>query len=271
MIARVFLAFSQFVTYEDYCWALMTIWSRAMDFPVEGSNQHMRCVVPFMDLFNTAVDAPLSHALDLDRKVLMIIAQKGYRIGEEITISYGDRIPNHQLVLFYGFALDSPKHHQVELYVPFNPQDPLFELRKQLLGQISGSGDGEASQKPYLLTNDNPLPLKLLQSVEIQGMTHEVLLGAGVELSEDQTQQEFKFSQAAIDALESAINAMLQQYNQDCRIDAQDSDNSRTAKILVQGEKDILLEALSRLRQLRSNEQKNQVEQSQEQEMDDID
>lgn len=64
-------------------WALCTIWSRGMDFRLDG--KQFRCIAPFADMLNHSTDVQICHAFDPQSNCLQILAGKDYTIGEQVT------------------------------------------------------------------------------------------------------------------------------------------------------------------------------------------
>lgn len=53
-----------------------------MDFYIEGKN--FRCMVPFMDLFNGAVEVEQCHLYNLQTDAIQVIAGKEYKKGQQV-------------------------------------------------------------------------------------------------------------------------------------------------------------------------------------------
>eukprot|EP01052_Picozoa_sp_SAG31_P028447 SAG31_NODE_2748_length_5147_cov_2.564184_2_plen_230_part_00 len=84
-------------TYEEYCWALASIWSRSMDMqvPAPGSKNEKdtvttRGIFPVADMFNTSVGTQACHYYDPQDECLKIVASRDAVAGEQLFIGYGD-------------------------------------------------------------------------------------------------------------------------------------------------------------------------------------
>ena len=157
---------------EAYRWALGTLMSRAMDFPVatDAPSTSLRCIVPWADMFNAEPDAGACHAYEASRRCVIATSGREYKAGEQVCISYG-KVDSASCLRLYGFvpgnlAGEGVAADCVQLYAEMAPQADGFAPKSRLLA-AAGIQPGVA----HTLTLEQPLPLPLLLSVRCQRLS----------------------------------------------------------------------------------------------------
>jgi hypothetical protein len=113
------------LTFENYLWALCTIWSRfvtvdmvdetpkstssvLMFAPVSSSSNPKvsvhRCMVPYFDMLNHNPAAQVSHYSDLKENKLVLYTAQSFSATDEIFLNYGSA-SNSRLLMLYGFVI----------------------------------------------------------------------------------------------------------------------------------------------------------------------
>ena len=93
-------------------------------------------MVPIMDLFNHGKNINTSWKYDTlgDKEGFILKATTQIPAGTQLMIEYG-KYANHALLYQYGFVTpDNMYNVPAFLAHKLDPQDPLFEKKKQLLG-----------------------------------------------------------------------------------------------------------------------------------------
>ncbi|PRP86193.1 hypothetical protein PROFUN_05709 [Planoprotostelium fungivorum] len=126
------------MTFENYLWALCTVWSRSFDLNMNG--QTVRVLVPFADLFNHQPLVRTRHQYDEATDSITCISQESFSQGQQVFFNYG-AFPNMKLLRVYGFVIERNPFDLVDLYCPMSPYAPLFEQKTQLLSTMGVSND----------------------------------------------------------------------------------------------------------------------------------
>ena len=80
IILRIYFN-SYMITFEQYLWALSTIWSRFISIEI-NNNILLRAMVPLIDLLNHNCNSTTSHIFDKESDNLIIISNDDTPIGE---------------------------------------------------------------------------------------------------------------------------------------------------------------------------------------------
>lgn len=174
-------------TYDRFLWATCTLWTRAMDFQTtsssaafasaglggssSASSSGLRCIVPVIDLCNTGPGARVCHMYDSSSKTIRLVAQASLEPGQQVLISYGERLPNHRLARLYGFVADVDAAAEVELYATMAPAAEAYEQKMALLTAAGLAPGGGGPNAPHVLTLAQPLPPTLLPLLRVQRLS----------------------------------------------------------------------------------------------------
>lgn len=124
------------ITFDDYRWALSSIWSRAFSRETpEGSVQ--RCMVPVLNAANHCPTAAPSLAeivcYDAERQSFVLTAFNEHPgEGKEFYILYGHYC-NAKLLHTYGFTLAHNPVNATDLWVQIPPTDPRAQEKRAML------------------------------------------------------------------------------------------------------------------------------------------
>ncbi|OAA53709.1 Rubisco LS methyltransferase, substrate-binding domain protein [Cordyceps fumosorosea ARSEF 2679] len=159
---------------EEYKWALCTIWSRGMDFVVDG--EPVRLLAPFADMLNHSPDVQEQcHRLIKESGNLFVIASRDYKAGDQVFINYHyfpgrpdlSKLPNHRLLYLYGFVLPSNPDDSYELALQTGPGALRYAEKEKLWARA-----GLTAVSTIPLTVEEPLPSKILQYLRIQRLEY---------------------------------------------------------------------------------------------------
>ncbi|CAI6092511.1 unnamed protein product [Clonostachys chloroleuca] len=189
-------------SFQDYKWALSSVWSRSMDFAISEGNS-VRLIAPFADMLNHAPDAKQCHAYDMSTGGLSVLACRDYQVGDQVFIYYGS-IANSRLLRLYGFVLPGNPIDNYELVLQTSSMAPLYE-QKQRLWKLAGLD--EVSTIP--LTLKTPLPDSVLRYLRIQrldeselgAMTMQIATESYKKISDENESQILQFLSESIGAL----------------------------------------------------------------------
>ncbi|VUC21996.1 unnamed protein product [Clonostachys rosea] len=198
-------------SFQDYKWALSSVWSRSMDFTIAKGNS-VRLMAPFADMLNHASDAKQCHAYDPSTGDLSILACRDYQAGDQVFIHYGN-IANGRLLRLYGFVLPDNPNDNYELVLQTSSMAPLYE-QKQRLWKLAGLD--EVSTIP--LTLKNPLPESVLRYLRIQRldeselgtMTMQIATESYKKISDENESQILQFLSESIGALLGGFEVPLE-------------------------------------------------------------
>ncbi|CBN75532.1 conserved unknown protein [Ectocarpus siliculosus] len=143
------------VTFEDYLWAMSSIWSRSFDYQEPGPDDSpcsRRAMVPVINAANhdpSAADS-LSEMIEFQaqegglsmgigepgraRGTLRVSAGRDYAAREQFFILYG-RYSNAKLLYSYGFVLASNPYGGLDYWVRVPQTDPGFAWKQALLDE----------------------------------------------------------------------------------------------------------------------------------------
>lgn len=129
--------------FEQYLWALSTIWSRCITVADRGGRDY-RCVVPFVDLLNHSPTSQVGHAYNAQNDSLYLVTGQRIKSGEEVSLHYGP-CSNSRLLMLYGFTLSNNPFDSVDLFasVPDNSDD-----RTALIKALKLPHNGEPFRLP---------------------------------------------------------------------------------------------------------------------------
>ncbi|GMH76400.1 hypothetical protein TL16_g07065 [Triparma laevis f. inornata] len=119
--------------------------------------------------------------------------------GSEVTLNYGP-LTNAKLLLFYGFSLENNDYDDAELYVPLNPDLPLYKEKLGLLKKLDAMYD---STNSFRIKKGEDIPNTLLALLRLMPLTSLENVNA-----EEVITSENEFG--VLNALESALQSMSQ-------------------------------------------------------------
>jgi hypothetical protein len=157
-------------TWENYLWAFINIFSRAIRVQMQAGETIIMC--PYADLINhnpfantyIVAERPFRPLNPIrGPEVITIYADKDYKKMEQVYISYGPK-SNADLLLLYGFCMDRNPFNsvgrcagpnpllpflsacwvmldrgvlwQVDITVSLSPEDPLYEKKSSFLRSV---------------------------------------------------------------------------------------------------------------------------------------
>mmetsp|Transcript_32491 Transcript_32491/g.52634 ORF Transcript_32491/g.52634 Transcript_32491/m.52634 type:complete len:537 (+) Transcript_32491:31-1641(+) len=97
---------------EAFKWAFGTLLSRFTFLPTSETLS----LVPLGDMMNHDPNADLAMDYDVDTASVILVADKDYKKGEVLRVSYG-QLSNAELMLNYGFALNNNPYDRVDMTV----------------------------------------------------------------------------------------------------------------------------------------------------------
>eukprot|EP00096_Caligus_rogercresseyi_P012148 TRINITY_DN5004_c0_g1_i1.p1 TRINITY_DN5004_c0_g1~~TRINITY_DN5004_c0_g1_i1.p1 ORF type:complete len:504 (+),score=156.69 TRINITY_DN5004_c0_g1_i1:76-1587(+) len=166
-----------YFTYEEYRWAVSTVTTRQNKVPTTKPDAHglslvSTALIPLWDLANHASEPPvLSTDFDLDSDSLLCLSNSSFKHGQEFNIFYGSR-GNMDFLIHNGFVPEGNAGNFYSLKIAFGRNDPLFELKNELLEKVTGS----VSLGSYSLRKDPPLiEDSLLAFIRVNAMSEEEL------------------------------------------------------------------------------------------------
>lgn len=143
------------INFDDYIWALSTIWSRFISVNIDKKS--LRAMVPLIDLLNHNSNSTTSHII-VDNNMI-IISNTDTSMGE-IYLNYG-LVSNSRLLQLYGFTLKDNEYNSVDIYLDTNVNKLVLKVL-QILDIEYGDG------KPFKLSlNDNTVK-KILVLLRLQ-------------------------------------------------------------------------------------------------------
>jgi len=147
-------------TFEAYCWALYTVYSRQYTYDEESG-----CLVPFADLVNhrSELDGTDSnYFFDTTSRTFKVIVNERYNKGDEVFISYG-RKSNEQYMLCYGFY--NPLQSELRFEVP--------KLEVELAAEKDALMTSLGMEKSVFTVHPDESPDDMLKSLRILLLTKE--------------------------------------------------------------------------------------------------
>ena len=189
------------LTYDNYLWALSTIWTRFVT--LDYGEQQLKTMIPVFDLLNHSPTSRVGHFNDLQRRCLYLYSAQEWKAGEEIFLNYG-HLSNYRLLMLYGFTVfgGSNPYDAVDVWLNMSETAPYYQLKKETLEGLH-INDNE----PFQITLDH-IPANLLTCLRVHLATESdvcKLSAAAQPLSVDNERE-------VIVALESALEGMLAAY-----------------------------------------------------------
>ncbi|KAL4155125.1 hypothetical protein PRNP1_007238 [Phytophthora ramorum] len=177
--------FDEFFSFENYKWALSTIWSRFVSLRVDETvsfaeddklaeenakksdapvaKQSFKAMVPVFDMLNHDPEAEMSHFFDMASQRFKLVSHQHWNAGAQMFINYG-ALSNHKLLSLYGFVILGNPFDAVEMWLPMDEASTkLFQEKEQLL--LTNGLDHATS--PFELVADESNDL-LLMAARIQ-------------------------------------------------------------------------------------------------------
>lgn len=200
----------------DYKWAIATVWSRAVDLEIEGTND--RVLVPFFDMFNHSFDAKSNFTYSSNAKGFELTLESAVGKGSQVFIDYG-AMGNSKLLSFYGFTVPENPHDYVELVLQLAPQADMYQLKAHLLQQHGISTTHVFHLKLDELMED--FPVKILGTARIQRLYEEDLPRVKYAFDREEIISELNEVQV-LKALEEGLRSMYSAYKFDTKKDLED-------------------------------------------------
>ncbi|RHZ54447.1 SET domain-containing protein [Aspergillus thermomutatus] len=124
-------------TFDDWKYVDAVYRSRVVDLPRSG-----HAIVPCVDMANHACEDLVKARYDEDgagNAVLQLRTGKKLRVGEEVTISYGDEKPASEMVFSYGFIENERTNaKQIFLDLEIPDDDPLVMAKQAFCKEVPG-------------------------------------------------------------------------------------------------------------------------------------
>lgn len=144
-------------TYERFQWAISTVWKYS--FFVKDGEETVSVLVPLLDRFNHGpVETQFRLAED---GTLEVSTKSAFKKGEQVYVSRGPK-SNLELVLDYGYALETNANDNVALNVRMTGDDRSSKLKQSML-QIAGL----EVNATYLLF-ESTIPNELMTGLRVQ-------------------------------------------------------------------------------------------------------
>lgn len=124
-------------TFDDWKYVDAVYRSRVVDLPRSG-----HAIVPCVDMANHACEDSVKAKYDEEgagNAVLQLRTGKKLRVGEEVTISYGDEKPASEMVFSYGFVENERTDaKQIFLDLEIPDDDPLKMAKQVFCKEVPG-------------------------------------------------------------------------------------------------------------------------------------
>ncbi|RLN96927.1 hypothetical protein BBJ28_00003380 [Nothophytophthora sp. Chile5] len=191
--------FDEYFSFENYKWALSTIWSRFVSLRVDEAppsdatdgpaaeesavrtrksdavvaKQSFKAMVPVFDMLNHDPEAEMSHFYDMASQTFKLISHQHLNAGAQMFINYGP-LSNHKLLSLYGFVILGNPFDAVEMWLPMDEASTKLFQEKAALLQANGL---DHATNPFELVADeiNDLLLMAARIQEIDCETAEEL------------------------------------------------------------------------------------------------
>ncbi|CAI5720029.1 unnamed protein product [Peronospora effusa] len=152
--------FGEFFSFDNYKWALSTIWSRFVSLRLDEAlplleeehglmeenrtlmmesingltaKQSFKAMVPVFDMLNHDPEAEMSHFFDTASQRFKLVSYQHWNAGAQMFINYGP-LSNHKLLSLYGFVIIGNQYDAVEMWLPMDEgSTKLFEEKEHLL------------------------------------------------------------------------------------------------------------------------------------------
>ena len=125
---------ASWLTFENYLWALCTIWSRFVT--VEKDGVAYRAMVPVFDILNHHPKCVVGHTFH--NNTLSLVTSQTFKAGSEVTLNYGP-LSNTKLLMLYGFSVPpciGNPHDAVEIWATFNEHAPNYAIKERTLRSL---------------------------------------------------------------------------------------------------------------------------------------
>lgn len=256
---------SETCTFEKFLYAHSIIESRA--FKIDD----VTMLVPFADMANhhpcqsplrtakargwIVVDSPEASVDQngADLGLELHIGDQPVRQGQELCISYG-ALPNWQLLLHYGFALQSNPEDSVvvSLQVPDDDPQPLYMLKMLFLNMdVLPNLDVD-----HALREQDHLPMSLLASTRLLLLDKSEASSISINTADFGNPVSARNERAVVTQLRTLVESMLSGFDVFEEEDLEDRDRNSFASscgIYVTGQRNILTKALDALEALSAN------------------
>ncbi|DAZ99740.1 TPA: hypothetical protein N0F65_003527 [Lagenidium giganteum] len=217
-------AVEHYFSFENYVWALSTVWSRFVSLNILGeddelendaaepiavdatgkkkkkkkksrSKRHvspeeramtsLKAMVPVFDMLNHDPAAQMQHYYDIEANAFVLVSNQHWQAGAQLFVNYGP-LSNHKLLALYGFVLPNNPFDAIDVWVPMDEATTkLYDLKAHVL-EINGI---DHLTTPFELTIDHVNELLLII----------------VRLQEISTTSKTEFEEAAARALDGEI------------------------------------------------------------------
>jgi len=241
------------LTFEEYKWALSTIWSRFVTINRQG--EQIKTMVPVFDMLNHSPTAAMMHGYQDSNDSFHLVTFQEWSAESEVFINYGP-FSNSKLFWLYGFVLENNPFDAVDLWATMIEEE---ELNYSIKQEVLSSYGIVSNQLPFQLRKGE-IPQALLGALRVQRATSEDLPKLNTAFdsilsleNENLVIQDLKaFLQSAIDAFPTSLEedeTILQTNNETPSL----GEVEVMAIILRKGEKEILHSVLDLLEQYEIN------------------
>ncbi|CAI5744647.1 unnamed protein product [Peronospora destructor] len=152
--------FDEFFSFDNYKWALSTIWSRFVSLRLDEAlplleeeyglmeenrtpmmkslsgltaKQSFKAMVPVFDMLNHDPEAEMFHFFDTASQRFKLVSYQHWNAGAQMFINYGP-LSNHKLLSLYGFVVIGNQYDAVEMWLPMDERfTKLFKEKEHLL------------------------------------------------------------------------------------------------------------------------------------------
>lgn len=157
----------EWFTFENYLWALCTIWSRFVS--VRRGETLYRSMVPFFDMLNHSPYSSVGHTFLPPLDSLALVTNESMtNCQKELTLNYGE-LSNTKLMMLYGFCLVDNPFDSVDLYLsPMSPELPEYQFKRDLLSLWKINESQPFRIKKTENQNTCGLPRDLILSLRVQ-------------------------------------------------------------------------------------------------------
>ncbi|CAH0480890.1 unnamed protein product [Peronospora belbahrii] len=177
--------FDEFFSYDNYKWALSTIWSRFVSLRLHENlfllkehagiteesstltmkssgglttKQSFKAMVPVFDMLNHDPEAEMSHFFDTASQRFKLVSHQHWNAGVQMFINYGP-LSNHKLLSLYGFVIIGNQYDAVEMWLPMDEGSTKFYKEKE---QLLRSGGLDHASNAFELVADESNDLLLI-------------------------------------------------------------------------------------------------------------
>jgi histone-lysine N-methyltransferase SETD3 len=213
MDARPDLFPPEVFTFDEYLWAFINIFSRAIRVGLQAGEEIIMC--PYADLINhnpfantyIVAERPFKPFNPIrGDEVITIYADKDYRKMEQVYISYGPK-SNADLLLLYGFCLDRNPFNSVEIKVSLLEQDPMYDEKRVFLAKAE-----RRESEGFPLYGDR-YPNELFEYLRLIYLTPEDMGGRSMSEIDYADPISLQNELAALASIESACADALESYS----------------------------------------------------------